>query len=96
MVDYVKIHVQAGKGGDGTVSFQTMRGRSKGPPDGGDGGDGGDVYLAVDNNLTTLLTYRYKKDFVAGNGQHGGKNHKKGSRGEDLYLQVPVVGEYYS
>ena len=90
MVDYVKIKLKAGKGGAGAVSFQTARARPKGPPDGGDGGDGGDIYLIANKDLTTLLPYRFKKDFKARDGQHGGKNRKTGSRGEPLYLEVPA------
>lgn len=90
MVDFVKIKVKAGKGGAGAVSFQTAKGRPKGPPDGGDGGDGGDVYLITNRDLTTLLPYRFKKDFKATDGARGGKNNKKGARGEPLYLEVPT------
>jgi len=90
MVDYVKIKVKAGHGGSGAVSFQRSRGSPYGPPDGGDGGDGGDVYLTVDKDLTTLLPYRFKKDFKAEDGTRGGKNHKKGAAGEPLYLSVPA------
>lgn len=90
MIDFVRIKVKAGKGGDGAVSFAHLRGQPYGPPDGGDGGDGGNVYLVVSKDLNTLLPYRYKKNFKAGDGQRGGKNHKKGSSGEDLYLPVPA------
>ena len=89
MVDYAKLQIKAGKGGDGAVSFQTLRGRPKGPPDGGDGGDGGSAYLIVDKDLTTLVPYRFKKNFHAGDGKRGAENHKTGSRGEDLFLPVP-------
>src|SRR3989344_7367155 len=90
MVDYIKINVKAGKGGKGAVSFQTSRSRKKGPPDGGDGGDGGDVYLEVSRDLSTLLPYRYKKNFKAGDGKNGGKNNRKGAMGEDTHLPVPA------
>ena len=90
MVDYVKIKIKAGRGGAGAVSFQRLRSRPYGPPDGGDGGDGGDIYLVVDKDLTTLLPYRFKKDFKATDGARGGKNQKKGARGEPFYLQVPA------
>ena len=89
MVDFVKIKVKAGKGGDGAVSFQHLRGRPYGPPDGGDGGAGGNIYLQVNKDLNTLLPYRYKKNYQAEDGIRGGKNHKKGKRGDDLYLLVP-------
>jgi len=89
MVDYVKLNLKAGDGGDGAVSFQRLRGRPYGPPDGGDGGDGGSVYLIVNKDLRTLLPYRYKKNFKAEDGTRGGKNHRTGKRGEDFYLKVP-------
>jgi len=89
MIDYVRIKLKAGKGGDGAVSFQHLRGQPYGPPDGGDGGDGGDVYLVVTKDLTTLLPYRYKKQFEAEDGTRGGKNHKTGKHGEPLLLEVP-------
>jgi len=89
MVDYIKIKIKAGKGGDGAVSFARLRGRSFGPPDGGDGGAGGDVYLAVNKDLNTLLPYRFKKNFQAAAGERGGKNHKKGAVGSSLLLPMP-------
>ena len=89
MIDYVKINLKSGKGGNGAVSFQRLRTRSYGRPDGGDGGDGGDLYLQVVKDLTTLLPYRYKKNFEAEEGIRGGKNKKNGRRGDDLFLPVP-------
>jgi len=89
MVDYVKIRAKAGKGGDGAVSFQHLRGQPYGPPDGGDGGEGGSAYLRVSKDLTTLVPYRYKKNFQAEDGLRGGKNHKTGKHGEPLLLEVP-------
>lgn len=90
MIDSVKIHLQAGRGGDGHVSFNRIPGKPYGPPEGGDGGKGGDVYLLASSDLNTLLPFRFKKDFEAENGDHGGRNRKKGSTGEDLVLKVPV------
>ena len=94
MIDFVRIKVKAGDGGNGAVSFQHLRGQPYGPPD---GGDGGDVYLVVTKDLTTLLPYRYKKQFEAEDGTRGGKNHKTGKHGEPLLLEVPpgtkVTGE---
>ncbi|OGY24405.1 MAG: hypothetical protein A2172_01700 [Candidatus Woykebacteria bacterium RBG_13_40_15] len=90
MIDYVRLKVKAGKGGSGAVSFAKQGRRSLGPPDGGDGGAGGDVYLAVDKNLTTLLPYRYKKDFKATDGARGAEKHKKGAAGSTLFLSVPA------
>jgi len=90
MIDYVRLKVKAGNGGSGAVSFAKQKRRSLGPPDGGDGGDGGDVYIFVDRNLTTLLPYRYKKDFKATDGARGAENHKKGQEGSNLFLPVPA------
>src|SRR4030067_2370215 len=89
MIDYVRIKVKAGDGGNGAVSFQHLRGQPYGPPDGGDGGDGGDVYLFVTKDLTPLLPYRYKKQLEAEDGTRGGKNNKTGKHGEPLLLEVP-------
>ncbi len=80
MVDYVKLHLKAGKGGNGAASFQRLRCRPYGPPDGGDGGDGGSAYLVVSKDLTNLVPYRYKKNFEAENGLRGGKNQKRQER----------------
>jgi len=90
MIDYVRLKIKAGDGGSGAVSFAKQNRRSLGPPDGGDGGDGGAVYIFVDKNLTTLLPYRYKKDFKANDGARGAENHKKGAAGSNLFLPVPV------
>lgn len=89
MVDYVKLHLKAGRGGNGIAAFFKKRGKNFGPPHGGDGGDGGSVYFAVDKSLTTLLPYRYKKDFSADDGKNGETNNRQGAEGEDLVLQVP-------
>jgi len=90
MVDYVKIKIKAGKGGSGAVSFAKQMRRSLGPPDGGDGGAGGNVYLEVGKDLTTLIPYRFKKNFQAEDGGRGAENHKKGAAGEPLVLLVPA------
>src|SRR3989344_6079390 len=89
MVDYVKLKLKAGRGGNGAVSVSHLRGQPYGPPDGGDGGDGGDVYLVVAKDLTTLLPYRYKKHVEAEDGTRGGKNNKTGKHGQPLLLEVP-------
>ncbi len=90
MVDYVKIKVKAGNGGKGHVSFRKMKGKPYGPPEGGDGGDGGNVFIKATRNLSTLVPYRYKKDFKATDGQVGGTSLKRGAKGEDLVLEVPL------
>ncbi|MEX0617065.1 MAG: GTPase ObgE [Candidatus Woykebacteria bacterium] len=90
MIDYVKIRIRAGDGGDGHVSFRRLKGKAYGPPEGGNGGDGGNLFIKATRNLSTLLPYRYKKDFDAQDGVDGGKSDKQGAKGEDLVLEVPV------
>ncbi len=70
-VDEARILVVAGDGGNGCVSFRREKYIPKGGPDGGDGGDGGDVYLLADENLNTLIDYRFEKSFRAERGQNG-------------------------
>src|SRR5690554_354459 len=89
-VDEVSIHVKAGDGGNGMMSFRREKFIEKGGPNGGDGGDGGSVYLIADDNLNTLVDYRYTRRFVAPNGQKGGTSECTGAKGEDLILPVPV------
>jgi GTP-binding protein len=88
-VDEVKIHVKAGDGGRGCVSFRREKYIPKGGPDGGDGGDGGDVWFRVDNGLGTLLDFRYKVHYKAGRGGHGMGKDRHGKNGEDLEIRVP-------
>ncbi|HEY4694651.1 MAG TPA: GTPase ObgE [Candidatus Nanoarchaeia archaeon] len=90
MVDFVRIRVKAGDGGDGHISFRTQKGKPYGVADGGDGGDGGDVYIVASKDLNTLAPYRYKKDFEASYGGNGGRNNRTGARAEDLFLEVPL------
>ena len=89
-VDEVKVHVQAGKGGNGCLSFRREKYIPKGGPDGGDGGHGGHVYLIADKNINTLVDYRYKRSYQAENGQAGAGANCTGKSGTDLYLSVPV------
>lgn len=89
-VDYTKIIVKSGKGGDGAISFRTEKYVANGGPDGGDGGRGGDVYFTVDPDANTLIDFRYTKKFVAENGQDGRGSHCYGKSGEDLYIKVPL------
>ena len=70
-VDKVTISVSAGKGGDGAVTFHRAKFVAEGGPDGGDGGRGGDVILVVDDHMSTLMDFRYKRKFVAANGENG-------------------------
>lgn len=89
-VDEAPIRVQAGRGGNGCLSFRREKFIAKGGPDGGDGGDGGSVYLEADENLNTLVDYRYKRSFQAESGKGGGGAQCTGRGGDDLILKVPV------
>ena len=89
-VDRAKITCRAGNGGDGCVSFHREKFVQNGGPDGGDGGKGGDVYLFADPNLHTLLDFRFRSWYEAGNGGAGMAERRKGKAGEDLTIKVPV------
>jgi GTP-binding protein len=89
-VDEVDIHVAAGHGGRGALSFRREKFVPRGGPDGGDGGPGGSVYLLANANLNTLLNYRVQKEFEAGRGGQGEGARRTGKTGEDIELQVPV------
>jgi len=94
-VDEAVIHVRAGKGGDGCLSFRRERCVPLGGPDGGDGGDGGSVYLKATSDLNTLVDFRYKRSFAAENGQPGAGRQCTGKKGEDLFILVPVGTEVF-
>lgn len=89
LFDHVKIFVQAGKGGDGSIHFRRERYVPKGGPDGGDGGRGGTIYMEATPNMNTLIDYRYRQHFKAGAGGAGAGQKKHGAKGEDLILHVP-------
>ncbi len=89
-VDEAKISVFAGNGGNGCLSFRREKYIAKGGPDGGDGGDGGSVFLEGDNDLNTLIDYRYQPKYRAQTGQSGSGKNCTGAKGEDLVLKVPV------
>ena len=89
-VDEATILVVAGDGGNGCVSFRREKYSPTGGPDGGDGGDGGDVYLVADENLNTLIDYRFEKSFRAERGQNGQSRDCTGKRGQDIIVKVPV------
>ena len=89
-VDEVDVHVAAGHGGRGCISFRREKFVPRGGPNGGDGGNGGSVYLAAKANLNTLLNYRFQKTFSAGRGGHGEGSNRTGAKGDDIELAVPV------
>jgi len=87
--DEVKIHVEAGAGGDGCVSFRHEKYVPLGGPNGGNGGPGGSVYLEADRHLNTLINFKGRRHFKAGRGGHGQSKNKQGRKGEDVSLLVP-------
>src|SRR5687767_8472816 len=89
-VDEVDIHVAAGHGGRGAMSFRREKFVPRGGPDGGNGGPGGSVYLVANANLNTLLNFRFQKEFEAGRGGHGEGSNRTGRTGADIELQVPI------
>ncbi|MBT9432477.1 Obg family GTPase CgtA [Candidatus Sodalis endolongispinus] len=89
-VDEAAILAAAGDGGNGCVSFRREKYIPRGGPDGGDGGDGGDVWLLADENLNTLIDYRFEKNFRAERGQNGQSRDCTGKRGKDIIIKVPV------
>ncbi|WP_244833426.1 GTPase ObgE [Clostridium sp. BJN0001] len=89
-IDKTKIFIKSGKGGDGSISFRREKYIPLGGPDGGDGGDGGSIIFEVDNNMTTLMDFKYKRKFVAENGQDGGGQKCFGKAGEDRLIKVPM------
>ena len=88
-VDKVKITVIGGRGGDGAVAFHREKYVASGGPDGGDGGHGGSVVLHVNDNMSTLLDFRYKRKYAATAGENGRGSHMSGKRGESLVIEVP-------
>ena len=88
-VDTAKITVRSGNGGNGVVSFHREKYVAAGGPDGGDGGRGGNVVVVVNDHMSTLMDFRYKRKYVAGNGMDGQGKRRTGKDGEDLVLRVP-------
>jgi len=89
-LDYVNIHVKAGQGGSGCMSFRREKFIPKGGPSGGDGGRGGSIILQVNPQLHTLVDYRYHARYQAKHGQHGMGSNKHGRKSDDIILQVPA------
>lgn len=94
-VDEARFVVRAGRGGDGSVSFNREKYKPRGGPDGGRGGDGGSVSLRATEDLSTLEPYAHRKLMKAGRGGHGSGNNRAGERGEDIVLAVPVGTRVY-
>lgn len=89
-LDEVRIHVQSGRGGDGSASFRREKFVPKGGPDGGDGGNGGSVVLVADEHLNTLVDYRSRRQYKAQPGTQGGGVRKSGKSAPDVVLKVPI------
>lgn len=89
-VDYAKIFVHAGDGGDGCVSFRREKYVPRGGPDGGDGGRGGDIYLVADEHMNTLLDLKLRPHYKTKRGQHGSGNNRTGADAEDLAIKAPL------
>lgn len=89
-VDYVKVHLASGNGGKGSMHLHREKYVAKGGPDGGDGGRGGHVIIRGNENLWTLVNFKFKKHFKAGHGEHGSKSRSTGADGNDVYLDVPL------
>lgn len=90
LIDELKVHATAGRGGDGVVRWLHIKGNEKGGPAGGDGGRGGDIVLRGVRDLGALAAYRYTKKIRAENGANGDNNNKKGRDGEPIILRVPI------
>lgn len=89
-IDYAEIEVTAGNGGNGAVTFRREKYVPKGGPSGGNGGNGGNIIFETDPNLSTLLDFRYRKNYKAANGAIGGSSLKDGKTGADIVIKVPV------
>ena len=92
-IDQAKIFLKAGKGGNGIVAFRREKFVPAGGPSGGNGGKGGSIILVADNNLQTLLDFKFKREIFAKNGEKGGPNKRSGASGEDTILKVPCGTE---
>ena len=88
-IDKARITVRAGNGGNGAVAFHREKYVAAGGPDGGDGGKGGSIILQVDDHMSTLMDFRYKRKYAAANGMDGQGARKSGKDGADLVIRVP-------
>lgn len=88
-IDFVKIFIKSGNGGNGSLSFHREKYVQSGGPDGGNGGNGGDIVVAADADMRTLLDFHFQKHFAAGNGENGMSNLRTGARGQDVVIRVP-------
>ena len=88
-VDIAKLRLKAGKGGNGAVAFHREKFVAAGGPDGGDGGRGGNIVLRVDEHMSTLMDFRYKRKYTASVGMDGQGGRRSGKRGEDLVIRIP-------
>lgn len=88
-VDKTNIRVKAGNGGNGAIAFHREKYVTSGGPDGGDGGNGGNVILEIDDSMSTLMDFRYKRKYAASPGQDGQGSNKSGKSGENLIIRVP-------
>jgi len=95
-LDQAKIYIASGKGGKGCVSFRREKYIEYGGPNGGDGGKGGDVIFITDQNLNTLIDFRYQQHFKANKGQDGMGKNKAGSKGNDILIKVPPGTEVFN
>ncbi len=89
-IDKIKIYLKAGNGGNGAIAFHREKYVAAGGPDGGDGGNGGSIIFRVDPGANTLLSFRYKRKFVAGNGENGSGSKFHGKTADDVYVLVPL------
>ena len=89
-IDEAKIEVIAGDGGNGVASFRREKYKPNGGPDGGDGGRGGNVFAIADENMNTLIDYRYTRKHLAQNGERGQSSDCYGKGGDDIFLRMPV------
>ena len=90
IIDYAKIYVKAGDGGEGAVAFRREKFVPKGGPSGGNGGNGGSIIFLADSNLSTLLDFKYKRKIIAEDGANGQKSLKDGKAGKDVVVKVPT------